>query len=167
MKFRNTGEIESMASLLILGGIIPLAIAITAQYWFHLRPCHFCMLQRYPYAIPILCGIASLFVPKMSLSWRFFVALAVFAWLATGLLGIVHTGIEQGWLNYKGGCVAQMGAHNLDALRASIMNAPLVSCKDVLGRFAGLSMASWNSIFAGGIIALTGLQYNFDRKKHG
>lgn len=164
---RNTGEIESMASILLLGGIVPLATAIIAQYGLHLPPCHFCMLQRYPYALPILAGIVSLMVPKMSLTWRFCVAIGIFGWVVTAVLGAVHTGIEQGWLAYKGGCVAEAGALGMDGVRAAIFNAPLVSCQDTLASFGGVSMASWNVIFALAMLLLAALQYRHDRRKHG
>jgi disulfide bond formation protein DsbB len=159
-------KIESMASILILGGVLPLAVALMAQYGFGLAPCHFCLLQRYPYVAVIACGALSLLVPRGSLCWRFLVALGILALLVTGTLGGVHTGIERGWLNYKGGCVAEpLVDHSAVAILASIKAAPLVPCNEVAASFLHLSMATWNVLWAGFVIVLIGLQYRFDRRR--
>lgn len=155
-------KIESMASILILGGAVPLAGALIVQYGLHLPPCHFCILQRWPYGLVILCGVASLLVPRMSLRWKFAVAMGVMGWLATGTLGLIHAGIESGFLDYKGGCVASDTA-SLDAILA----APIVACDAVMAAFAGLSMAAWNSIFAASMILLAALQFRYEAKRHG
>ena len=157
-----------MASILLLGGVIPLAFAFVAQVGFHLHPCHFCMLERYPYGLPMLAGIGTLIFPRMGLRWRFCVALGIVGFLATGVLALIHTGIEQNWLAYGGGCVAQAAADDsLEALRAQIMSAPIVACNDVTAAFAGLSMATWNAITAFALIALVFLQYRFERTRLG
>ena len=163
---KNPDKIVAMASLLILGGVVPLATAIIAQYGFGLHPCHYCLLQRYPYLFVIACGVVSLLVERGGLPWRLCVALGISGWLATGTLGLMHTGIEAGWLIEKGGCVATAPTDgSLDALRAAIAGAPLVACNEVAARFFGLSMATWNSITAAGLIALAFLQYRFDMRR--
>jgi disulfide bond formation protein DsbB len=163
---KNPDKIVAMASLLILGGVVPLAVAVVSQYGFGLHPCHYCLLQRYPYILVIAAGVASLLLPRGGLAWRFCVALGICGWLATGGLGLIHTGIEAGWLIEKGGCTASAPADaSLDALRASIVSAPLVACNDVAARFLGLSMATWNSITAAGLIALAFLQYRVDMRR--
>jgi disulfide bond formation protein DsbB len=160
-------KIESMASLLVLGGAIPLAAVIIAQYGFNLAPCHFCLLQRYPYVVLMLLGGLSLLLRRTSLRWKLCVALGIFALLVTGGLGIIHTLIENGVLNFKGGCVAQAAVdHSLAATRAAIFSAPIVSCAEVRAAFLGLSMATWNALWA--LLVITGifLQYRFDMKHH-
>lgn len=154
-------NIECMASLLILGGSVPLAFALLAQYALLLPPCHFCILQRWPYGLVILCGVLSLLVRRMSLGWRFTVALGVMGFLATGLLGLIHSGIESGFLKYTGGCVAP-DTVSLDAIIA----APIVACDAVMASFAGLSMAGWNALFAFTMILLLILYYRWERKHH-
>ena len=156
-------KIESMASILILGGVVPLAFALVAQFAFHLPPCEFCMLQRWPYLVPIIAGILSLAVPRLSVRWRLCVAFGMMGWLATSLLGLIHSGIESGFLKYSGGCVASDQA-SLEAILAS----PLVSCDAVMAAFAGLSMASWNSLFAFAMIVLAFAQYRYEyRQRYG
>jgi disulfide bond formation protein DsbB len=158
--------IESMASILILGGAVALAVALVAQYAFHLPPCHFCLLQRYPYGVAIAAGAVSLLLPRGQHAWALVVVIGLLGLAASGALGLYHTGIEQGWIAYSGGCVAQTGGGSVDAIRAQIMGAPRVSCSDAVAQFAGLSMASWNAIYAFALVLLGIGQYRFDRKRH-
>lgn len=167
--FRRTEhkKIESMASILILGGVLPLCVALVGQYAFNLFPCDFCLLQRYPYLVAIAVGAASLLVRRMGRAWKFLVLLGALAFLATAALGAYHTGIERGWVDYKGGCVVDASAGgSVDDLRQQILQAPLVSCADASAMFAGLSMASWNVIFALFMVALLIGQYRFERERH-
>ena len=155
-----------MSSLLILGGVIPLAVATVAQFGFGLHPCHFCLLERYPYLVAIICGVGTLLVSRMGLCWRFFVALAILAFLATAVLSVIHTAIEHHWLQFTGGCVAQAPIDSsIEALRAQIAAAPLVACDAATLSFLGLSLASWNALTAFGITAVIFLQYRFERKR--
>ena len=162
---KNPEKIVAMASILLLGSVLPVGLAYLSQVVFGLFPCHFCMLQRYPYVLSGLCGIACLLLPRMGRGWQISVALGALAFLTTGALGLYHTGIERGWVTYQGDCVAQAPADNsIEALRAAIVAAPLVSCKNVGASFLGLSMASWNSVWAACMLALTYLQYRFERR---
>lgn len=164
---KDPNKIVAMASILILGGVLPLAGALVSQYGFGLRPCHFCLLQRYPYLVVIAMGALSLLVTRGTLVWRVLVALGIYALLATATLGIIHTSIEQQWLAYSGGCVADAPADgSIEALRNAILNAPLVPCNEVAASFLGLSMATWNVIWAGLVIILIALQYRFESRRY-
>lgn len=161
-------KIESMASILILGGVLPLCVALVGQHAFALFPCHFCLLQRYPYLVAIAVGALSLFVPRLGRAWKLLVLIGALSFLGTAAIGAYHTGIERGWVEYKGGCVADAsGAGSIEDLRTQILGAPKVSCADASAMFAGLSMASWNVFFALSMLALLIGQYRFERKRHG
>lgn len=161
-------KIESMASILILGGVVPLCAALVSQYAFGLFPCHFCLLQRYPYGVAIAAGILSLLVPRMGSAWKFAVLVGALSFLTTAAIGAYHTGIERGWVDYAGGCVADASASgSIDDLRQQILGAPQVSCADASAMFAGLSMASWNVIFALCMLVLVIAQYRFERRQYG
>jgi disulfide bond formation protein DsbB len=163
---RTPDTIVAMASILILGGVLPLAGALVSQYGFGLHPCDFCLYQRYPYVLLVLLGVLSLLLPRGSLRWRLLVALGFCALLATATLGIIHTGIEQQWLNYAGGCVSQSqpGASLAD-IRAAIAAAALVSCADATVLFLGLSMASWNVLWAILVAGVMALQARYERRR--
>jgi len=164
---KHPDKIVAMASLLILGGVVPLAVAMVAQFGFGLHPCHYCLLQRYPYLLVIACGAALLLVQRGGLVWRGCVALGICGWLATGTLGLIHTGIEAGLLHDRGGCVTQTPPDgSIEALRAAIASAPLVACNDVAAAFLGLSMATWNALAAAMFITLAFLQYRFDVRRY-
>ena len=164
---KDPAKIESMASILILGGVIPLAGALVSQYGFGFKPCHFCLLQRYPYIVVILAGILSLLVTRGGKHWRLLVILGALGLFTTGALGAFHTGIERKWIDYSGGCVAAAPAGNsLEALRASIAGAPLVACDAATFMFLGLSMATWNVLWASAMLVLFILQYRFDRRRY-
>jgi len=160
-------KIVAMASILILGGVLPLTGALVSQYAFGLHPCHFCLLQRYPYLVTIAMGVLLLLLPRMGLKWRFALALGILATAASGVLGLIHTGIERGWLQYSGGCVADMaGGKSIEDIRNAILNAPIVACNEVTASFAGLSMASWNAVWAACVILLIALQYRFEWRRY-
>ncbi len=143
---------KALALLILAGGLLPLVFVLIAQFGFALPPCHFCMLQRYPYVIVAACGAMLLVYPEQR---YFLTALAIIFWLTTAGIGLYHTGIEQGWVQYAGGCVADTApTASLDELRAQIAAAPRVSCNEPMGVFLGLSMASWNAISALGWIFL-------------
>ena len=164
---KNPEKIVAMASWLILGGVLPLSVALVAQFGFNLPPCHFCLLQRYPYLVVIAAGIGCLVFERMNLKWRLCVAFGIMALLATAILGLIHSGIESGYLHYTGGCVAQSGAgQSLDDLRAAINAAPLVACNNPLARIAGLTMAGWNVVWAVSVMFLVALQSRFERKRY-
>jgi len=160
-------KIIAMASILILGGAIPLLGALLAQFGFGFHPCHFCLLQRYPYMLVIACGVLSLLVARGETLWRVLVAMAILATFSTAILGIIHSGIERQWLAYTGGCVAQAPADgSLEALRAAIASAPQVACDQASAVFFGLSMAGWNVLWAGCVLLLIGLQYRVDWRRY-
>ena len=164
---KNPDTIVAMASILILGGVIPLAGALLSQYGFGFKPCHFCLLQRYPYVVVIAAGVASLLVTRGGLRWRFLIAIAILGVLSTATLGLIHTGIETKFLTYTGGCVAQTPADgSLEALRAAIAHAPIVACDEATAIFLGLSMAPWNVLWASFVLVLIGLQYRFDWRRY-
>ena len=164
---KNPDKIIAMASILVLGGVLPLMVAFVAQFGFYLAPCHFCLLQRYPYGVVVAAGVLSLLVERGSLRWRLCVAIGMCGLLATGTLGLIHSGIESGWIHYVGGCVAApLADASIDTLRAAIANAPLVACDQAMVYVLGLSMASWNVLWAMFVLLLVALQYRFDVSRY-
>lgn len=136
---------RTIAYLMLLGSLLPLGVALVSQYAFGMPPCHFCLLQRYPYVVVALCGIALLLLNGKH--QQLLTLIAIMAWMTTAGLGLYHTGIEQGWVEYAGGCVAQTSGETNEAIMQDILSAPAVSCADAT-TFLGLSMASWNAITA-------------------
>lgn len=135
---------------LLLGSIGPLGFALFSQYILGLHPCHYCLLQRYPYGLPLVAGLVALL--PASAPWRRGLLIAgMVGWAATFAIALRHAGIEQGWITEQGGCSAAALSGSVEAIRAQIMNAPLVACNEVGASFLGLSMAAWNAVCAAGL----------------
>lgn len=123
--------------------------ALLSQYALALRPCDLCLLQRYPYAVILLLGLLGVWWGRRgkelsnALRW---VILALF--LVDGGIALYHVGVEQGWVTGPTTCSGGGTAPSLEALRAEIMGAALVSCKDAGFSLLGLSMAAWNALYA-------------------
>lgn len=132
---------------LLLGSVVPLFIALFAQFVMKLHPCDFCVYQRYPYAIVLFFLVFSL--PGLNLpNWiRLQALFASIAWLVTASLGFYHFGIEQGVIPYSGECVSSpLASTDIADLKAQIASAPLVSCAEVGWEFLGISMPFWNGV---------------------
>ncbi|MBA4274500.1 MAG: disulfide bond formation protein B [Alphaproteobacteria bacterium] len=135
---------------LLCGGAGPLLFALFVQYGLHLPPCHYCVLQRYPYALPLLAGLAS-FTPFGRRRMGLLVALAVLGWVSTMGIALWHVGIEQGIIIEAGGCSSGALSGSVEALREQILGAPLVACNQASAVFMGISMAAWNAMGALGL----------------
>jgi disulfide bond formation protein DsbB len=123
--------------------------ALISQYAFGLRPCELCLLQRYPYVAIIAIGLAGLALQRRWPRLR-----APLGWLIVGLflldggIAAYHVGVEQGWISGPDACSGTTTAQTIEELRAQIMGAALVSCKQAAFMFLGLSMAAWNLLYA-------------------
>lgn len=135
--------------------LIPLALAAAAlgmallsQYGFGTHPCHLCVLQRYPYGVVMVVAAFALVLRRRALI-RPILLLSALAFLTTGGIGAYHVGVENGWIEASDACAADTSVvADIDALRAQILSAPLVSCTDVGASFAGVSMPVWNVLYA-------------------
>ncbi len=140
--------ITSFRGILLLqaaAAFAALIMAFIAQYFFLLHPCELCIFQRYPYAVIIIIAIVG--------AWRkpqlipVLICVALFA-LDAGI-AFYHAGVELDIFKGPDGCSNNSsGEQTLEEMRAAILNAPLVSCKQAMAYFLGISMAAWNGIYA-------------------
>lgn len=142
----NTLSAKQLALIAAAGSALLLAGAFGFQFIGGLAPCKLCLWQRWPHAAAVLIGAVALFVPRV---WV--MALGALAALATGGLGLYHTGVERGWWEGPTSCTGSGSA--LDGLSgAELLNfdaAPaVVMCDQVAWEMLGLSMASWNALAA-------------------
>ncbi len=137
------------ALFIVLIGLVPLAGALISQYAFGYAPCKLCLLQRYPYALVMALGVIAFIKPN---HLNTALMLTVLACLVSAGLGVFHTGVEQGWWQYESGCTTKAGAAgSLESLREAINASPIVACDQAMLEVGGLSMASWNSVYALGM----------------
>ncbi|SDF78663.1 disulfide bond formation protein B [Thalassobaculum litoreum] len=133
-----------------------LAAALISQYGFDLQPCVLCIWQRWPYLAAIGLGLAAIALRRAPArrapaAARALTGLAILAVLVSGGIGGFHVGVEQGWWEGTSGCGSTSGTDDLNALRAQIMNAPIVRCDEVAFSLFGISMAGWNLLYALGV----------------
>ena len=135
--------LAALWSLAALGG------ALLSQYGFGFRPCDLCLMQRYPYAVIAVLGVAGTLLARRfpRLLLPLCLLLAALFMLDAGIAGY-HVGVEQGWIDGPSACSGGAAVATIDELRAQIFGAALVSCKDASFVFLGLSMAAWNMLYA-------------------
>ncbi len=122
-----------------------LALVLIAQYGFGLPPCEMCHWQRWPHIAALILGLAALLLPR----WRVqLLSLAALSFAITGGIGVFHAGVEWKWWQGLTSCSSTATPNSLDALRAQLMNAPVVRCDDAAIRVLGLSMAGWNALWS-------------------
>ncbi len=133
------------------GSAALLAAAFAFQYLGGLAPCELCLWQRWPHAAAVAIGAAALVRPGALLP-----LLGGGAALATGGIGLYHTGVERGWWEGPAACAGggDLARVSVEELTAQIMAAPLVRCDEVAWQVLGLSMASWNALAALALAAL-------------
>lgn len=113
-------------------------------------PCKMCIWQRYPHAIACVVGCLALWIPN-----RLLIVIGALAALTTGMVGVFHAGVEQGWWQGPTTCTSgPVGGLSAEALLDQILTAPLVRCDDIAWEFIGISMAGWNAIASFALVAL-------------
>lgn len=127
---------------LIASSLILSALAL--QYIGGYAPCPLCVWQRYPYLILIPVAIYGIQVPKIWLALVLGVTYEILM-----MLSFFHVGVEMGWWAGLGTCGGSLpAADSVAALRASLQNAPVVSCEDPALTILGLSLAMWHVLIA-------------------
>ncbi len=152
---RPTAPLVPLAGLLLAAAsAAALALAFLGQYGFDLQPCVLCIWQRWPHAAAILLGLAAWALRGRPAATTAALLLAVLAELATGAVGAFHVGVEQGWWQGTAGCGSTGAANDLAALKAQIMNQPIVRCDEVAFALFGISMAGWNALLAAALAGI-------------
>ena len=131
--------------LVAAGGSAALLLgALYFQYVVGLAPCHLCILQRWPHLAAIAIGVMALALGQRALAW-----LGAAAAFTTSAIGVYHTGVEQKWWEGPSTCTSSNPASlSADEFFDKIIGAPLIRCDDIPWDLFGLSMATYNAIFA-------------------
>jgi len=141
---------RSLPLFVILVGVAALAAASFAQYVGGLAPCPLCLWQRYPYGVAIVLGVIALLLTDRPVAGRAVLALAGLAILTSAGIAVFHVGVERHWWAGLASC---SGAIDLtqpaDQLAKQLMEAPVVRCDQVAWSLFGLSIASYNVLYAG------------------
>lgn len=145
---RQWGTGFAVVSLAVLGA------AYFSQYVLGMQPCKLCLIQRIPYAVTTVLGIAILiFAARRSVAAVLFGLLAV-AFLASTGLALFHFGVEQKWWTYASDCTGQNvfkpGA-SVEEMMAALRRAPTVRCDEAVPFLFGMSMAFYNILVSAGL----------------
>jgi disulfide bond formation protein DsbB len=148
VSYRTAGLAAAVAAAAALG------IALASEHWGGLVPCALCLLERWPYRIAIVLGLAAAVLPPAAA--RAALILLALTVLAGAVVAAVHVGVEFHWWpsplpecaapTFSGGSIAERLAH--------MPATPAKPCDDPTYLIPGvkLSMAQMNLLFA---IALT------------
>jgi len=137
-----------IARLMGAGALTLLLGALGFQYLAHLAPCEMCHWQRWPY---IAAAIAGLVVVSFWKNTRQLALFTIVMVALSGLIGAYQSGMQMGILPGPEACTV---AHPY--VLGSGAPPPEVSCNAVTWSLFGLSLASYNAIFAF-LIAGTGV----------
>ena len=131
-----------------------LAGAWGSQLFGGLYPCEMCHWQRWPHYAAVVLAAAGFLLPGAR---RPLVTLAAMAIAVSGVIGVMHAGVEYHWWDGFTACTSTVDMVGLDAsarLRA-ILAAPLVRCDQAQWTLGGVSLAGFNAIFSlGGALAV-------------
>lgn len=138
-----------------------LGMAYVLQYGFGYAPCEMCLWQRGPYWAVVTLGlIVIIAIRRQAVSHAFLrkiLLLMLLAFLVNTGLGLLHFGVEQRWWEGPTGCSGSGAvAGSLDALKESIMAAPIVRCDEPELTILALSLSGWNMVASLALMLLTG-----------
>jgi disulfide bond formation protein DsbB len=144
VSYRAAGVIFAIAAALAL------AIALGSERWGGLVPCALCLLERWPYRIAVVLGLAAAVLPPPAA--RAMLGLLALTVLGDAVLAAIHVGVEfHWWPSPLPECMAPVFSGGSIAERLAHMPAtPAKPCDEPTYFFPGLplSIAEANLIFA-------------------
>ena len=141
--------------LLMSIGLGSLSFAWGAEYGFGLEPCILCLYQRIPFAVVAILGGIGFYRPQWMAG---LFTLATLAFAINAAIAFYHVGVEQHWWVSAAGC----GGGNINTvlsttdLLANLEKPQPKPCDAVDWTLFGISMASWNVVFSGGLAVISG-----------
>jgi disulfide bond formation protein DsbB len=150
--YRASGLAAAVAAAAALG------IALASEHWGGLVPCALCLVERWPYRIAVILGLAAAVLPPSGA--RAALALLALSMLVGAVFAAIHVGVEFHWWpsplpecaapTFSGGSIAERLAH--------MPATPAKPCDDPTYLVPGLplSMAEMNLLFAVVFTAATG-----------
>ena len=147
---------------LAAGGSAALLIGAFIFQALGYAPCKLCFWQRWPHGVAVAAGAFVVFTAPLFL----LTVVGALGALTSGLIGIYHTGVEQGWWEGPTSCSGAgdglAGLSGADLLSTDVP-VDIVMCDEVAWAFLGVSMASWNAIIS---LALAFIWVQAGKKLH-
>jgi disulfide bond formation protein DsbB len=144
------------ATLVLLGALLALLVALASQYWGGLAPCELCLDQRWALVAAGILAVPGIFLETKPKAARIFLLLAGAAALVGAGIAVFHVGVEQHWWQGTSSCTTQIKAGMSAAeFEAAILAAPVVRCDDIAWSLFGISMAGYNILYSGALGAFS------------
>jgi len=144
ISYRTAGLAAALAAAAVLGA------AIASERWGGLVPCALCLVERWPYRIAVILGLAAALLPPNAS--RAALALLALTVLAGAVVAAIHVGVEfHWWPSPLPECAAPtFGGGSIAERLARMPAVPAKPCDDPTYLIAGLplSMAQMNLLFA-------------------
>jgi disulfide bond formation protein DsbB len=138
-------KIQSLTIFLISAAV--LGVIFAAEYVWGIKPCEWCIYQRYPYMFLCVLNFIWVFKPSSRNAQHI---INTFILAINAMLPFTHVLIEKGYVNVK--CsAAKIGAFGSVQGVLQTM-AQHRSCVKVTWSYLGWSMAQWHLLFASGIL---------------
>jgi disulfide bond formation protein DsbB len=136
--------------LIVLVAIGSLASALVAEYVYRLEPCILCIYQRLPFIATGVLALLALKMERFPVAVIGIIAVCGLIYLAGSGIAFYHVGVEQHW--WLSGCSGELftGGSVAD-LRAGLMSKPEKPCDDIDWTLFGISMATYNVAYSGGL----------------
>jgi disulfide bond formation protein DsbB len=144
--------------LALLVPLLLLAGAWGFQLIRGLYPCEMCHWQRWPHYAALAVALLAFAAPPRPA--RALVLLAALLVAASGVIGVLHAGVEYHWWPGFTACTSTVSMTGLNAADrlAAIMNAPMVRCDAPQWTLGGVSLAGFNAILSlAGAAAITAM----------
>ncbi len=149
-----------IAMLSAIAAALALAVALGSQHWGGLMPCALCLLERWPYRVAIILGLAAVVLPVAVARWALW--LLVLTLVAGAALAAVHVGVEQGlWPSPLPECAApHITSGSITQMLAAMPTRPSKPCDAPTYLVPGLplSMAAMDLLYAlcfAGLLAIS------------
>jgi len=125
--------------------ILPISIALIAEYYYNLIPCKLCLNQRYPYYFIIILFSFFYLIRETNNIWLYLISKIAILY---GLFySIWHVGVENKVLKEPSSCSETLSdALSIESLKNQIINKPIVNCSEVSWSIFGFSAATINTI---------------------
>jgi disulfide bond formation protein DsbB len=153
------GRFVALTAANLLALLLPAAL-LAGAWGFQLiggyTPCEMCHWQRWPHyaaLAPAALAFAAGGRARVAL-----VALAALLIAASGVIGVLHAGVEYHWWRGFTACTAPTSITGATAAErlASLLAQPVVRCDAPAWTLGGVSMAGFNALFSLGGAALIG-----------
>ena len=148
MNFNN----KLILNLILIFSILSLSIAYFIQYALDHQPCNLCIIERIPYIAAVILISLIFIINKYE---KILSSIVLLFFIFASIISFYHFGIEQGFFNESLLCdLDSSQSLTKEQLLKQLNNSAAISCKDVLFRFFGLSLATINTIIS---IVLSGI----------